>query len=99
MSTMRRSKVAALMAKQAWEPPTKDELKRFGGKAAVYSVGIGIGTALGHAANQLLLPKIMKNLSPKQRSLLAGGLGVAAGLAAAKASEPVFKGNRRDKGR
>lgn len=99
MSVVRRSKVSALLVKSAWEAPTKDELKNFGAKAGVYSIGLGIGTSLGHAANQLVLPKIMKSLKPKERALLAGGIGVAAGLAAAAGAQKVFEGNRRDKGR
>ena len=99
MSVMRRSRVSALMAKQAWDAPTKNELKRFVQKAGVYSLGLGIGTSLGFAANQLVLPKIMKHLGPKERAILAGGIGVAAGLAAGAGTKRVFEGNQGGKGR
>jgi len=99
MSMVRRSKVSALMVKSAWEAPTKQELKDFGAKAGVYSIGLGIGTSLGYAANQLALPKIMKSLGPKERAILAGGIGVAAGLAAAAGTKKVYEGVKGGEGR
>lgn len=99
MSLIRSSRASALMTKESWDAPTSAEMKRFAQKASVYSLGAGIGASLGYAANRLVLPKIMKQLGPKERAVLAGGIGIAAGLATAAGTKKVLEGNKSGKGR
>ena len=99
MSLVRRSRTSALMTKEACEKPTKAEVKSFGQKAGIYSLGLGIGTSLGFAVNELVLPKILKQLGPKERALFAGGIGVSAALASAAGTKRVLEGNRGGKRR
>ena len=99
MSLVRSSRASALMTKVSWEAPTKAELKSFAQKAGVYSLGMGIGTSLGYAVNKLVLPKLVKHLNPKERAILAGGIGIAAALASSAGAKKVLEGNKSGKGR
>ena len=99
MSVIRASRASALMTKESWEKPTGTEVKKLLQGVGVYSLGVGIGTSLGFAANKLVLPKVMKSLGPKERAILAGGIGVAAAMAAAAGTKRVFERGESGKGR
>jgi hypothetical protein len=99
MSLTRSSRAAALLTKESWEAPSAEELKSVAKKIGVYTLGSFIGSSLGYAANELALPKLMKHLGQKERAILAGGLGIGAGLASTAALNKVLEGNRSGKER
>ena len=97
MSMSRRSRASALLTKESWDPPTKQEVKKLLQGVAVASLGIGIGTSAGFAVDRLVLPKLMKHFGPTERKLISAGVGMAAGLAGSALSDRVF--DRADKER
>lgn len=85
------------MTKESWERPDRTEIKKLLQGVGAASIGLGIGSSLGFAADQLILPKLMKQLGPKERVIFAAGVGTVAGLASSALAKKVI--NRATSGK
>lgn len=89
MSLSRSSRAAVHLTKQAWDPPTKNEIKKFLKGVAVYSAGAGVGSALGYAARKKVLPKLAPHFGPTESAIIIAALGLGAGLTSSAAFKRI----------
>lgn len=69
-----------IFIKQAWEPPSKEELKQLAKDVAGVGIGLGAGAGAGYAIRKKLLPKALPHLGPKTTTGLITGTGALVGL-------------------